>query len=410
MVATVLAGRALDAALDEDRAQHGRHGLVEELVIGTVRHTPRLLAAATPLLKRPFRKADQDLQALILIGLYQARFMATPTPVAVSEAVAATEALGKPWAKAVVNAVLRAAAKGDASARDDLNHPEWLVARLKAAWPDAWRSILAANDERAPLTLRVDTKRIARTEYLQRLASAGVSAHAHPLVGTAVVLDHGTQVPGLPGFGEGLVSVQDAAAQLAAPLLAAGAGDAVLDACAAPGGKTGHIAQSAPEAHVTAVDNDPARVARLRQTVERLGCGARIRVLTQDLVSDTLADLFQRILIDAPCSATGVIRRHPDIKLHRRASDLPPLRLAQARLLDRLWQNLTPGGTMVYATCSVLPEENEDQILEFLERTPDAREEPWSFGAGRCGRAGWQFLPGEAGMDGFYYARLVRRP
>ncbi len=406
-VAAVLGGRALDAVLDEDRAQHGRHGLVEELAIGTVRHAPRLLALATPLLKRPLRKADQDLQALILIGLYQARFMATPAPVAVSEAVAATEALGKPWAKGVVNAVLRAAATKEA-AQDDLNHPAWLVARLKVAWPDAWRAILAANDERAPLTLRVDTHRIARTEYLHRLALGGIAAHAHPLVDTAVVLGHGTPVLELPGFGEGLVSVQDAAAQLAAPLLAAAPGDAVLDACAAPGGKTGHIAQSAPQARVTAVDCDPARVARLRQTVERLGCEGRVRVLTQDLVSDPLADHFQRILIDAPCSGTGVIRRHPDIKLHRRASDLPPLRLAQAQLLDRLWQNLAPGGTMVYATCSVLPEENEDQIAGFLERTPEAHEEPLNFGAGRRGRAGWQFLPGEAGMDGFYYARLVR--
>ncbi|MHB1671359.1 MAG: 16S rRNA (cytosine(967)-C(5))-methyltransferase RsmB [Acidiferrobacter sp.] len=409
-VAAVLGGRALDAALDEDRVRHGRHPLVEELAIGTIRHTPRLLALAAPLLKRPFRKADQDLQALILVGLYQARFMATPIPVAVSEAVATTEVLGKPWAKGVVNAVLRAAAaKNDASTRDDPNHPEWLVARLKAAWPDTWRAILAANDERAPLTLRVDTERVTRTEYLQRLALGGVSAHAHPLVETAVILAHGAQVLELPGFKEGLVTVQDAAAQLAAPLLAACAGDAVLDACAAPGGKTGHIAQSAPQAHVTAVDYDPARVARLRQTVERLGCDARVRVLTQDLTTDPLADRFQRILIDAPCSATGVIRRHPDIKLHRRASDLTPLRLAQARLLDRLWQNLAPGGTMVYATCSVLPEENEEQILAFLERTPDAREDPWSFGAGRRARTGWQFLPGESGMDGFYYARLVRR-
>ncbi len=408
-VAAVLGGGSLDAALDADRARHGRHGLVEELAIGTIRHTPRLLALATPLLKRPFRKADQDLQALILVGLYQARFMATPIPVAVSEAVATTEVLGKPWAKGVVNAVLRAAAKDDAGTRDHPNHPEWLVARLKAAWPDAWRAILAANDERAPLTLRVDTEQIARTEYLHRLASSGVSAHTHPLVETAVILAHGAQVLELPGFKEGLVTVQDAAAQLAAPLLAACAGDAVLDACAAPGGKTGHIAQSAPQAHVTAVDYDPARVARLRQTVERLGCDARVRVLTQDLTANPLADRFQRILIDAPCSATGVIRRHPDIKLHRRASDLVPLRLAQTQLLDRLWQNLAPGGTMVYATCSVLPEENEEQILAFLERTPDAREEPWSFGAGRRARTGWQFLPGESGMDGFYYARLLRR-
>lgn len=410
IIACVLAGRALDAALDQDRARHGRHGLVEEWAIGTIRYAPRLLARVTPLLKRPFRKADQDLQALILMGLYQALFMATPVPVAVSETVAATDALGKAWGKGVVNAVLRAAQAAEAAhPYAGYNHPDWLVDRLKAAWPEDWRAVLAANDERAPLTLRVDTWRVARADYLERLAAAGIAARAHPLVDTAVVLAQGTAVAELPGFGDGLVSVQDAAAQLAAPLLAPGPGDAVLDACAAPGGKTGHLAQSTPEAHVTAVDADPGRVARLRETLERLGCAARVRVLTQDLAECALEGRFQRVLLDAPCSASGVIRRHPDIKLHRRASDLRPLRDAQARLLDRLWHNVAAGGIMVYATCSVLPEENEDQVTAFLARTADAREEPFAFPAGRRRQAGWQFLPGEAGMDGFYYARLARR-
>ena len=409
IIAQVLAGRALDPALDEDRARHARHGLVEELAIGTVRYAPRLLARTAPLLKHPFRKADLDLQALILMGLYQASFMGTPAPVAVSEAVSAADALGKPWGKGALNAVLRAALAAEAHAPyAGYNHPDWFVDRLKAAWPEAWRAVLSENDERAPLTLRVDTRRIARTDYLEQLTQAGIGAYAHPVADTAVVLAQGAQVPGLPGFREGLVSVQDAAAQLAAPLLAPAPRDAVLDACAAPGGKTGHLAQSAPEAFVTAVDSDAARMARLAETLARLGCDTRVRTLTHDLAEHPLEGHFQRILLDAPCSATGVIRRHPDIKLHRRAADLPPLRTVQARLLDRLWQNLTPGGTMLYATCSVLPEENEEQVTDFLARTPDAREHGFRFAVGHARRAGWQFLPGDAGMDGFYYARLVR--
>ena len=411
IIAHALTGRALDPALDEDRARHGRHGLVEELAIGTVRYAPRLLARTAALLDHPFRKSDQDLQALILMGLYQAWFMGTPAPVAVSEAVSAADALGKPWGKSALNAVLRAALAAEArEPYAGYNHPDWFVDRLKAAWPEeAWRAVLTANDERAPLTLRVDTRRITRDEYLGRLAEAGMAAYAHPVADSAVVLAQGALVPGLPGFSEGLVSVQDAAAQWAAPLLAPDPNDTVLDACAAPGGKTGHLAQFAPKAYVTAIDSDPGRVARLTETLARLQCDTRVRVMTQDLIKDPLEGRFQRILLDAPCSATGVIRRHPDIKLHRRATDLPPLRAAQTQLLDRLWQNLAPGGTMVYATCSVLPEENEDQVMNFLARTPDAREDPFRFPVGHERRAGWQILPGEAGMDGFYYARLVRR-
>ncbi len=410
IIARVLAGYALDRARDEDRARYGRHGLVEELAIGTIRYAPRLLARVGPLQKQPFRPADRDLEALILMGIYQALFMDTPAAVAVSEAVAATEALGKPWGKGAANALLRAAlAAESAEPYAGYNHPDWLVDRLRAAWPQAWRAVLAANDERAPLTLRVDIGRVARADYLKQLADAGIMAEAHPLALAAVVLAQGTQVAGLPGFSEGLVSVQDAGAQWAAPLLAPQPGDIVLDACAAPGGKTGHLAQIAPEARVMAVDSDPARVMRLQETVARLQCGAHVQVVTHDLTADPLTGRFQRILLDAPCSATGVIRRHPDIKLNRRVTDLPPLRAIQAQLLDRLWQNLAPGGTMMYVTCSVLPEENEDQVADFLARTPDASEHPFWLPAGHKRRVGWQLLPGDAGMDGFYYARLVRR-
>ncbi len=410
VIASVLAGSALDAALNRDRDREGRHGLVEELAIGTVRHAPGLMSLVEPLLKRPFKNADRDIYALILMGLYQAQHMDSPQAVAVSEAVATTEALGKAWARGVVNAILRSALKTQASAAPFAvrNHPSWLVERLQATWPDRWLAILEANEKRAPLYLRVDTRRISRDKYLDTLARAGIKAAAHPIAQTAIALQEGARILELPGFGDGLVSVQDAAAQLAAPLLAAEPGDSVLDACAAPGGKTGHLAQSAPEAQLTAADRGAARLAPLRETLARLGLSEKVRVLDIDLVISALETRFQRILLDAPCSATGVIRRHPDIKLHRRADDLGPLRETQTRLLDRLWQNLVPGGTLVYATCSVLPEENEEQIRDFLRRTKDATEASFTFSVGEARLPGWQFLPGDAGMDGFYYARLSK--
>lgn len=408
-MAGVLAdGRALDEAVDHDRAGLGRHGLVEELSIGTIRHAYTLQALAAPFLRRPLKKADQDIYALILIGLYQARLMGGPAPVAVSEAVATVEALGKPWARGLVNAVLRAALDSPPAEDPTQNHPAWLVSRLQAAWPEDWQAILRANDGRAPLTLRVDTSRLDRDTYQRELAQAGIVARPHALAPGALILASGVPVTTLPGFSEGLVSVQDAAAQLAAPLLEAGPGQRVLDACAAPGGKTGHIAQSAPGAHITATDRDPLRVIRLQETLARLKC-RQVRVETRDLACESIDEPFDRILLDAPCSATGIIRRHPDIKLRRRPADIEELRTTQRRLLDALWKNLVPGGWLLYVTCSVLPEENEEQVAGLLNRARDARESPLSFPVGHRRMVGWQFLPGEEEMDGFYYARLEKR-
>ncbi|MHB8252998.1 MAG: transcription antitermination factor NusB, partial [Acidiferrobacter sp.] len=307
VITTVFAGRALDTALDQDRERHGRHGLVEELAIGTIRQTLGLGAIVSPLLKRPFKKADQDIYALVLMGLYQARNMDSPEAVAVSEAVATTEALGKPWARGVVNAVLRAALAHKApSAFAPSNHPPWFVARMQKAWPDDWLSIIEANDRRAPLALRVDTQQISRDDYLKRLAQIGIQAVAHPVVPSAITLSGATPILELPGFREGLVSVQDAAAQCAAWLVAPKTGDTVLDACAAPGGKTGHLAQACPDARITAVDRDPARVVQLCDTLTRLQRISDIQILTLDLTTTEVPGSFRRILLDAPCSATGV--------------------------------------------------------------------------------------------------------
>ncbi len=410
IVGAVLAGRNLHQALTRDRERHGRHGLVEELAIGTVRYAPALTTRVAPFLERPLKRADQDVYALLLAGLYQAEHMGTPAAVAVSEAVGATAALGKPWARGLLNAVLRAAL--DAPRDDDpaRNHPPWLVDRLRAAWPHDWQAVLAANDTRAPFTLRLDTRRVSRPAYLETLRARGLEASAHPHVATAVVLARAPALPELPGFAEGLVSVQDAAAQWAAPLLEAQPGERVLDACAAPGGKTGHLLQASPGIRLIAADSDRERILRLHDTLARLQGSRDVEVRLADLTAPAADAPFARILLDAPCSATGVIRRHPDIKIHRRASDLEPLCAIQARLLECLWQRLIPGGTLLYVTCSLLPEENTDQLARFLAQTQDARVSPLALPVGRAQDIGWQILPGEADMDGFYYARLTKAP
>lgn len=410
IVARVLTGDTLDEALRIDGERSGRHGLVDALAVGTIREAPGLETLIRPRLQRPLKARDQDLYALMLIGLYQARSLDTPAEVAVSSAVAATEALKKEWAKGLVNAVLRAAVADTRELRGCAeNHPAWLVARLQQAWPDQVAAILAANDTRPPLTLRIHDAS-ERTDALAALAAQGIAAHAHPYAPSAIVIPEGrVRIADLPGFAEGRISVQDAGAQLAAPLLKPQPGASVLDACAAPGGKTLHLAQLCPTAQITAIDRDARRLARLQENVVRVRPAQAITVHAQDLAAAPLAAHFDHILLDAPCSATGVIRRHPDIKILRSARDVIALCALQATLLDRLWSNLIAGGVLLYATCSILPEENEEQITAFLARTPDAREEPIALPWGRARNHGWQLLPGEAEADGFYYARLIKQ-
>ncbi len=411
VVARVLEGGALDEALHLDRERHGRHGLVDELAIGAVRQALGLGQIIDPLLARPLKARDTDVRALMLIGLYQARDLDTPAEVAVSSAVAATEALRKDWAKGLVNAVLRGAVADQRIVTGTpLNHPHWLVERLRAAWPAQWPAILGANDTQAPLSLRVAEPH-DRAPILETLTAQGLAAHAHAHVATAVVVTGGgVKVGELPGFAAGFVTVQDAGAQLAAPLLDPQPGDTVLDACAAPGGKTLHLASFCPQARITAVDRDARRLARLAENIARMGSASPITVRELDLTTTAPEGRFARILLDAPCSGSGVIRRHPDIKLLRRAADMPALVDRQRILLDRLWTSLAPGGTLLYVTCSILPEENEDQIAAFLARTPHAREHPIALPWALARAHGVQLLPGTEETDGFYYARLTKSP
>jgi 16S rRNA (cytosine967-C5)-methyltransferase len=416
----VVHARYLDTALTETldalpRVQARDTALVQEMSYGTLRWFDQLATVAALFLDKPLKTKDQDVYALLLVGLYQLRFMRVARHAAVQETVEAAAALKKPWAKNLLNACLRASLREEARAQAAIaadpsaafSHPAWLLEQIRRHWPENWATILVANNERPPMALRVNRMRQSRDQYLARLAQAGHAASAHPFSETAVVLASPVAVSELPGFAAGDVSVQDAAAQLAATLLDARAGERVLDACAAPGGKTGQLLEQAALAELVALDREPARVKLIEENLARLKLGAKM------VVGDAAhpagwwdGQAFDRILADVPCSATGVIRRHPDIKVRRRPEDLPRLIATQEQILEGLWPLLKPGGKLVYATCSILPVENENQMTAFLRRHPDATEDVLTTEAGRARAVGRQILPGEAGMDGFYYARL----
>lgn len=415
VIARVLAGRYLDSALDElRREQPGapERGLIQELCYGTLRWYHQLAGSARLFLARPFKAKDADLHALLLLGLYQLRHLRVPPYAAVDATVAAADVLGKPWAKSVINACLRGYLRAPERAQPALaaseevrySHPDWLIERVRRDYPQQWQRVLAANNERPPMTLRVNRARISRADYQARLLAAGLQARPHPQVESALVLEEPVPIEELPGFNEGWVSVQDAAAQLAAIWLDAQPDERVLDACAAPGGKAAHILERAPSVELTAIDIDAERLPRLRANLARLGLVAHVAIAdAADAARWWDGRPYHRVLVDAPCSATGVIRRHPDVKVRRRPEELAKLTRTQARLLDGVWPCLAPGGKLLYVTCSLLSEENTQQVHEFLARHRDAVAVPLTPDAEPQGR---QILPGEDQMDGFFYACL----
>ncbi len=390
--------------------------LGRELASGVIRHLPSLRHVLAGLLDRPRGRLDTRLETVLLLGLYQLLHTRVPPHAAVHETV---RLAGRPpWRRGLANAVLRRAAnERDAILRElertpDVEvrfvHPRWIIDRLRADWPDDWEAILAANGSRAPMTLRAARRAGGRAAGLESLRRAGLEASPHPLAPDAIVLFRPVGVDTLPGFADGAVSVQDAAAQLAVPLLDLEPGLRVLDACAAPGGKTAQILDAEPHLReLVAVDIDPDRLARAERTVARTGGQARFVAADASAPGEWWDGVaFERILVDAPCTGTGVIRRHPDIKLHRRAEDLAALEARQTALLEAAWGMLAPSGRLVYATCSVLLQEGARQTARFLERHPDA--EPIEIGWGRPCGPGRQILPGEADMDGFFHACISK--
>lgn len=392
--------------------------LVQELCYGVLRWYPRLEAIAALLLRKPLKGRDADVQNLLLTGLYQLLFLNVPPHAAVHETVDAVRALNKSWAAGLANAVLRGFLRERAHLLETVDrreavalaHPEWLYEMLRSDWPEEYRAVMAANNERPPMALRVNAAKTVRAPYLDALAEAGLAAHAARYADQGVVLEAATDVDRLPGFAGGLVSVQDAAAQIAAGLLGAEKGMRVLDACAAPGGKTAHILELEPGLDLAALDIDQERLARVAENLQRLGLQARLVQGDARTPRDWWdGKPYDRILVDAPCSATGVIRRHPDIKVLRKQDDIAALAGQQGEILDALWPLLAPGGRLLYATCSVLRAENERQIGAFLARHPDAKERRIPAYWGTACTHGRQILPGEEGMDGFYYACIEKR-
>ncbi|GAC1033894.1 16S rRNA (cytosine(967)-C(5))-methyltransferase RsmB [Pseudomonas sp. No.21] len=409
-------GGSLPAQLD--KVDPRDRGLAQDLAFGAARWQPRLSALAERLLQKPFKAADKDVEALLLVGLYQLFYSRIPAHAAIGETVGAAEKLKKPWAKGLLNAVLRNAQRDGEAIFAELErdpmvrtaHPRWLQKALKAAWPEHWEAICAANNAHPPLILRVNRRHGERDAYLAELRAAGIEAEPCEFSRDGIRLIEARDVKTLPGFAEGRVSVQDEAAQLAADLLELAPGQRVLDACCAPGGKTCHLLEAEPGlAGVVAVDLEESRLARVRENLQRLGLHATLIAADgRDTGAWWDGKPFQRILLDAPCSATGVIRRHPDIKLTRQAEDIPALAQLQGELLDALWPTLEVGGILVYATCSTLPMENSENIAAFLERTPGARELDIAGTFGLKQPHGRQLLAREDGHDGFYYAKLIK--
>ncbi len=369
----------------------------------------RFAPAIDALVTHPLR--DPDIQALLVLGLVQLEILRLPDYAAVAATVDATRAMGKPKFAALTNALLRRwlrervthLTRLDAEISTRTAHPPWLIDAIARDYPGDVDAIASANNVEAPIWLRVNSRRTTRSTLIETFAQSDVSCDIVAALPTAIILRESRDITTLPGYAEGLFSVQDGAAQYAAELIDARDGMRVLDACAAPGGKTAHLLERS-DAHLVALDNDAGRLDRVRENLDRLGLRCELRAGDAgDVRAWWDGATFDRILLDAPCSATGIIRRQSDIKLHRRASDIAPLVAAQSRILDALWPLLKRGGRLVYATCSILAAENARQVDSFLKRHADARTLPLNLGW-RASGAGMQNLPGESGMDGFFYA------
>ena len=383
--------------------------LLEAIVFTAIRSHARYDAALKAWVPKPLGKRDDDLRTLLYVGFAQIE-MGLPTHAAVDATVEATRAMGRTHQAGMVNAVLRRALReGFPEIEPEAAWPAWLRKRVRNDWGDASCDVFAASAVPAPMWLRVNRTKVDREAYRARLAEAGIEASAPDFPVDALVLATPVAVGELPGFSEGLVAVQDGSAQCVADALAPMKGARVLDACAAPGGKSAHLLERDPTSQLLALDIDPQRLRRVHDTHARVGVGAQAHLLAADAAHPQTwwdGQPFDAILLDAPCSATGIVRRQPDVLLHRRDTDIAALRALQARLLDAAWTMLEPGGVLLYATCSILLEENAAQIDAFLQRTQgvivDALDERY----GRPSGAGRQRLPGENGMDGFFYARL----
>ncbi len=416
VVGDVLGGLSLNQALPPrlDKVSERDRGLLQQLCYGTLRQGPRLQALLAQLLAKPLRDKDRDIQGLLMCGLYQLDSTRVPDHAAVAATVGATKVLKKHWAKGMTNAVLRRYLREREQLAQVLDpaaaasHPRWLYQKIMAQWPSRGPAIIEANNQQPPMTLRASNSHLDRNQYLSDLQNTAIAATAGKLSPHAVQLTQPMDVWDIPGFTQGQVSVQDEAAQMAAILLGASAGERVLDACAAPGGKTCHILELQPAlAELVAMDIDDARLQRVTENLTRLNLAATL--VAGDATQPPallLPASFDRILVDAPCSASGVVRRHPDVKLLRRDSDIAQLAELQLRILKGLWPLLKVGGTLLYATCSIFDEENSQVVQRFLQEQTDAALDQADLAWGEPVACGRQLLPAADGPDGLFYALL----
>lgn len=418
LCAVILDGYSLDEALNQAfKKNNAQKGLFQELCYGTLRHYERLAYILDQLLQKPLKKSDGDIEILLLLGLYQLQEMHMPEAVSVAETVNAVQ---KIWAKGLVNAVLRnfLRAKTSLTAEEKMpknalySHPQWMLDLWQKAFPQHWQTICKANNERPPMALRINLARIEKTAYCALLRENNIAFQDVPTIPSAVILDKAMSVESLPGFNEGVVSVQDCGAQVLMSLLDLKSNLDILDACSAPGGKLSHLLESVdPSVKITAVEIDPQRMLKITENLQRLHYSNRVKLITADIL-DTKAwwqgEYYDRIIADVPCSATGVIRRHPDIKILRQEKDSAQFAKTQYKILETLWPTLKPGGLLIYITCSICPQENEDLVQQFLDHYADARCLPIHAQQGIALPYGYQFLPGLYPGDGFYYAKLQK--
>lgn len=386
-------------------------GLLNELVMGTLRHWFALDAQIQPMLTKPL--SDRRVQIALLLGLYQLLQTRIPAHAAISETVEAIKQLKLDKASGLVNALLRRSTREMDSIQASFARqhalPGWLYRQLQTDWPQQADEIARTLRHAAPLTLRINSRQCSRDGYLQALQQQQIAATACLLSSVGIVLQQAVQVQALPGFAEGWFSVQDEHAQLCAPFLGDLTAKRVLDACAAPGGKTAHLLEQNSPALLVALDNDENRLARLHENLTRLQlAGPQVQVITADAATWQPDAAFDHILLDAPCTATGVIRRHPDIRLLRQPADVQQTVQLQADLLHHLWQQLSAGGTLLYVTCSILKQENQQQMLAFMAHHPDAQLQPLAMQGAIAQEAGIQLLPQAHGGDGFYFCLLKK--
>ena len=427
----VLAARALGQVIIKQRSlrevlpeilQHAgdnQSGLIHELTAGTLRSWWRLSAIIEQLLQKPLKAKDFDVQALIALGLYQIEFMRVPTHAAVSESVNAAALLGKPWAKKLINAVLRNYLRN----KDPLNeavknsetyiysHPQWMITQIQNDWPQHWQAILNANNHLAPLTLRVNQQVATRDKAIEALSSVCIEATKTQYSDVGLTIHPGTKIWHTPLWEQALLSVQDESAQLVAQAVTLKPNLKVLDACAAPGGKTAHLLETEPNIDLTALDIQDSRVQLLEENLRRLKLKCTLKIAdATDLQSWWQGEKYDLIIIDAPCSGSGVIRRHPDIKHLRHPQDIAENLETQRRLLAKLWSVLKVGGKMLYCTCSVFRQENDQQAGWLLEKKPDAKLISLPERYGLDVNFGRQRLPSVDESDGFYYAYFEKHP